>query len=167
MIFLTTMIGFLGGFIPELLKLWNKAQDHKHEMEKMGLQMQAQAAGHQQRLEEINTQADVEAERIALEASKPTQVAYTGNTWVDALIGVCNAIILLVNGLVRPTVTYCYFWLYALIKWAQYQAVLAGGQTTYNAILGMWGEEDKIQFAAVLGFWFGSRTMKWMKEKGR
>lgn len=163
----TTILGFLGGFITPLIDLWKQSKDQKHELEVMKLQADAQAAGHQQRLEEINTQADVESERLALEASKITVLGYTGTTWLDVPIVAVNTLLMFVNGLVRPVITYGFFWLYVMVKYAQYQIIFQEGTGRYQAILGIWGDNDQAIFGSVVGFWFGSRMSQRMKEKWR
>jgi hypothetical protein len=64
----------------------------KHELAVMQLQMQMQAQGHQEQLEEINAQADI-SESAAL-----YKTYTTGISWVDAL-----------NGTVRPVIAYAFF----------------------------------------------------------
>jgi hypothetical protein len=108
----------------------------------------------------------VDEQRLALEASKPQVMTYTGSRWLDVPIVLANVLIMVVNGLVRPTITYAYFWLYAAVKWAQYQ-VFSKTLATPDAILVLWQAEDQAVFGAVIGFWFGSRTLKWMKERYR
>jgi len=62
---ISAIIGFVGGFIPELFKLWNKKEDNKHELAVLDKQIEANRLLHEHKLEEINTQADIK-ESIAL-----------------------------------------------------------------------------------------------------
>jgi hypothetical protein len=96
---LGSALGFLTSLFPDLLKLFRESQDRKHELAIMDRQMEMQRAGHQQRLEEINVQADI-AESQALYKT----LAQTGVRWVDALAGS-----------VRPVITYAFFALFAAV----------------------------------------------------
>lgn len=144
------VFGFVGGFLPELIKFFKLREDRKHELAVLKLQMEAQQQGHLQRLEEINVQADVAQEQIALQASR---VDKSGIRWIDGLLA-------LTSGLVRPTITYCYFWLYAVVKWASYQYTLSRGVGSIEAILGLWNETDMAIFSTVIGFWFSGRLLQ-------
>lgn len=62
---LGSLLGFLSAAFPDFLKLFRDAQDRKHELKILELQMQQQAQGHVNRLEEIQVNADI-AESQAL-----------------------------------------------------------------------------------------------------
>ena len=55
----SSLVGFISAVFPDILKLFRDQQDRKHELRILELQMQQQAQGHAQRLEEIHTQADI------------------------------------------------------------------------------------------------------------
>ena len=55
---LGSLLGFISSTFPDLLKLFRDASDKKHEITLLQMQMDFQAQGHQERLEEINTNAD-------------------------------------------------------------------------------------------------------------
>jgi glutathione synthase/RimK-type ligase-like ATP-grasp enzyme len=50
---LGSLLGFLGSAFPQLLKLFQEAQDRRHELAILDRQMEVQRQGHSQRLEEI------------------------------------------------------------------------------------------------------------------
>ena len=135
---LGSLLGFITSTFPSLLKLWQDASDKKHELAILQLQMQAQAQGHQERLEEINTQADI-AESDAL-----YKTYTTGIDWVDAL-----------NGTVRPVIAYSFFILYALVKVMQFSADLPWL---------LWTAEDQAIFAGIISFYFGQRAMSKLRS---
>ena len=138
--FLGVLAGFLSSAIPEALKYFKQKQDNAHELKVLGLQMQAQAQGHTERLAEINTQADI-SESQAL--YKSSEVSKTGVKWVDAVIG-------LLTSSVRPVITYAFFGLYASIKVSLYQ----------GSMLELWTDLDMAVFATIVGYWFGSRSLE-------
>jgi hypothetical protein len=93
---LGSLLGFLSAAFPDFLKLFRDAQDRKHELKILEMQMEQQKLGASQRLEEIQVNADI-AESQAL-----YRTYNTGIRWVDAL-----------NGTVRPVIAYSFFILYA------------------------------------------------------
>ena len=119
---LGSLLGFLSAAFPDFLKLFRDAQ-----------QMQQQAQGHVNRLEEIQVNADI-AESQAL-----YKTYNTGIRWVDAL-----------NGTVRPVIAYSFFALYAVVKVMQFSADLPWL---------LWTEEDQAIFAGIISFYFGQRAM--------
>ncbi len=76
---LGSLLGFFSAAFPDMLKLFRDAQDRKHELKILEMQMEQQRQGHSQRLEEIGIQADI-AESQAL-----YKTYNTGIRWVDAL----------------------------------------------------------------------------------
>ena len=130
---LGSLLGFLSAAFPDFLKLFRDAQDRKHELKILELQMEQQAQGHANRLEEIQVSADI-AESQAL-----YKTYHTGIRWVDAL-----------NGTVRPVIAYSFFVLYALVKVMQFSADLPWL---------LWTAEDQAIFAGIISFYFGQRAM--------
>jgi hypothetical protein len=159
-----TFLGFFSGVLPEFLKIWRAKDDRKHELAILDMQMKMAAQGSDLRLNEINTQADIRQEELALEASKIEPLPLSGKWWVDVPATFANTLLLVASGLVRPVITYSYFGLYSLVKFAQYKTVLmAGGVTQWQTITGLWSTEDSAIFGTVIGFWYGSRSLKYFK----
>jgi hypothetical protein len=130
---LGSLLGFLSAAFPDFLKLFHDAQDRKHELKILELQMQQQAQGHVNRLEEIQVNADI-AESQAL-----YKTYHTGIRWVDAL-----------GGTVRPVIAYSFFILYAVVKVMQFSADMPWL---------LWTAEDQTIFAGIISFYFGQRAM--------
>ena len=84
---LGSLLGFISSMFPDLLKLFRDAQDRKHEITILQMQMEQQKLGASQRLEEIQVNADI------AESSALYKTYTTGIGWVDAL-----------NGTVRPVI---------------------------------------------------------------
>ena len=135
---LGSLLGFLSAAFPDFLKLWRDAADRKHELTILQIQMEQQAQGHINRLEEINVQADI-AESRAL-----YRTYNTGIRWVDAL-----------NGTVRPVIAYSFFILYAVVKIMQFSADLPWL---------IWTQEDQAIFAGIISFYFGQRAMSKLRQ---
>lgn len=140
---LGSLLGFISATFPSILKLWQDRSDKKHELAILQLQMQQQAQGHQERLEEINTNADI-AESLAL-----YKTYSTGIEWVDAL-----------NGTVRPVIAYCFFMLYAAVKFLSYAAIAHADAVPFVVLHDtLWTEDDSAIFAGIISFYFGQRAM--------
>lgn len=138
---LGSLIGFISAAFPDLLKIWRDRADRQHELTILRMQMEQAAQGHQQRLEEINTQADI-AESKAL-----YRTYYSGIRWVDAL-----------NGTVRPVLAYAFFLLYFTIKCMQFAMVDIGNPLPWHMDM-LWSVEDQAIFAGIISFYFGQRAM--------
>ncbi len=144
---LGSLLGFVGSLVPELFKFWNDKADKAHELAIMQLQLQSAQADRDVHLEEIRTTADT-AESVAL-----YQTYRTGVTWVDAY-----------NGTVRPTITYAFFLLYALVKLLTFQAI--GEHAPLSIYLDiLWRQEDQAIFAGIISFYFGQRALAKMRGK--
>ena len=143
---LGSLLGFISAAFPDFLKLIRDHQDRKHELTILQLQMQQQAQGHSNRLEEINVQADISESR-ALYKTYNTSIK-----WVDAL-----------NGTVRPVLAYAFFLLYASVKWAQISMLL--DSSTLSQVLPLiWQMEDQAIFAGIISFYFGQRAMSKLRS---
>jgi len=127
--------------------LWSDHGDRRHELAILQLQMEQQAKGHSQRLEEIHTQADITKSRALYKTYA------TGVAWVDAL-----------NGTVRPVLAYAFFVLYALVKLLQFAAFDWGYPLPWQ-LQALWSNEDQAIFAGIISFYFGQRAMQ--KVRGR
>lgn len=141
---LSSLLGFFGSAFPDFLKLFKDNQDKKHELKVLELQLQQQAQGHQNKLEEIRASADIS------ESQALYKTYSTGIHWVDAL-----------NGTVRPVLAYAFFALYALTKLLQFSLI---DPTIPASIYILWQEEDQAIFAGIISFYFGQRAMAKLRK---
>ena len=140
-----SLLGFLSAAFPDFLKLFQDHQDRKHELKILELQLEQQAQGHSQRLEEIQISADIaESNALYKHASRPSGIA-----WVEAL-----------RASVRPIVTFSFFLLFAFIKIASLSALLSSGYSITDGLIAIWDVETQALFAAVMSFWFGQRALQ-------
>ncbi|MDB2414173.1 holin family protein [Rickettsiales bacterium] len=135
---LGSLLGFISAAFPDFLKLIRDHQDRKHELTILQLQMQQQAQGHSNRLEEIHVEADIAESRALYKTYN------TGIRWVDTL-----------NGTVRPVIAYSFFVLYALVKLMQFFSGLPWM---------LWTPEDQAIFAGIISFYFGQRAMSKLRQ---
>ncbi len=135
---LGSLLGFISAAFPDLLKLLRDAQDRKHEITILQMQMEQQKQGASQRLEEIEVNADI------AESSALYKTYTTGISWVDAL-----------GGTVRLVIAYSFFVLYALVKMMQFSADLPWL---------LWTADDQAIFAGIISFYFGQRAMSKLRS---
>jgi len=162
----TAIIGLAGGFLPELLKYFNKRLDNAHELDMFKLQVSAMEMQHRDKLEEINAEADI-AESEQLHA--PMQSF--GVQFLDKMhdIGVSQWMLMpmlwmyafldLLQGIVRPGITLAMTAFYMLVKYDQYQMLqrINDGDKWYDVVGKLWTTDDANIFVMVLAFWFGNR----------
>lgn len=140
-----SLLGFVASLFPELIKLWREGKDRQHELAILDRQMEQQRQGHNQRLEEIRVVGDIaESQAIYNFASHPT-----GVKWVEAL-----------QASVRPVITYAFFLVFAVVKVSALRSLAADGLGVAEALQTIWDVETQALFAAVMGFWFGSRQIQ-------
>lgn len=140
-----SLLGFVASLFPELIKLWREDKDRQHELAILDRQMEQQRQGHNQRLEEIRVVGDIaESQAIYNFASHPT-----GVKWVEAL-----------QASVRPVITYAFFLVFAVVKVSALRSLAADGLGVAEALQTIWDVETQALFAAVMGFWFGSRQIQ-------
>lgn len=140
-----TIIGFLSSLVPDGMKMLRDAQDRKHELTILKMQMEMKSQERSERLEEIQVNADI-AESAAL-----YKTYKVGVKWVDAL-----------NGTVRPVLAYAFFALYATVKFMQW-SMLPDNPLPWH-VETLWNEEDRAIFAGIIAFYFGSRAMKHVRK---
>ncbi len=137
---ISALLGFVGAAMPDIFKLIRDHQDRKHELKILQLQLQQQAQGYSNRLEEIAINADI-AESRAIYKTWQSNIK-----WVDAL-----------NGSVRPILAYAFFILYATTKILQFALIDTAIPAT---IYILWQPEDQAIFAGIISFYYGQRAMR-------
>ena len=78
---LGSLLGFISSAFPDLLKIWQDKQDRAHELQILDRQMEQMRLGHNQRLEEIAVNADINESLALLKHDNQP----SGVTWVDGL----------------------------------------------------------------------------------
>lgn len=145
-----TILGLLGSLLPEVLKFFTSKEDHRHEIEMAKIQMEAQTQLHQEKLEEINTQADI-AESAAL--YKYAEIPITGSKIIDGIVA-------LYSSSVRPTLTYAFMVLYMYVKYSLIYSLMQAGLKWNEVGAQIWSSDDFAVFSTILAFWFGGRFLK-------
>ena len=150
-----TLLSMFGGglmrIVPELVTIFNKKQDNKHELDMLDRQIQLEQYRAEHKRQEIVITGDINEALAVLDAQKEAvkgQMQLTGMKWVDAL-----------NFLVRPLTTYYVLTLYGLAKIAMFSVAISTGITGWESILMIYGDDDKSILAGILAFWFVGRVL--------
>ena len=148
-----TLFGGLFRMAPEILKWVDRKDERKHELSMFEKQLQADTLKGNQVLEQINANAAAAmgaGEIQALIEATKAQARQTGIKWVDGL-----------NSLMRPLIT---FWwvvvLYTTALVAQFLFLIDSGVDVTQAILALWGVEEKALVASIVSFWFVDRSLR-------
>jgi len=154
---LETLIGtLLGGafrMAPELLKWLDRKGDRAHELTMFDKQIEADKLRASQQLEMSQLQADTTtatAELAAMIAATNAQGVKSGVKWVDAM-----------SSLMRPLIT---FWwvivLYTISLGARFWVLVMEGTPNVEAIIMLWGADEKAIVASIISFWFVDRSLR-------
>lgn len=148
---ISPLLGVFTSVIPGILEMFKQRQEYAHERDMVKLRMDAAAQGVDLniRLEEAKADAN-EGESIRQHDS-----SLSGGKFIDAL-----------RASIRPVVTYVFFILFVVIKVSALIVMLKTGMPITEALPAIWDTETTALFGAIMGFWFGSRTIERYKKAG-
>lgn len=153
----TILAGVVGGaarLLPEVIKLFTKKADNKHELELLKAEMEfAKIRGeiHMRQTEASMTMAELDAIGEAFKEQSAT--AKAGGWFVSAI-----------SALVRPLVTYWFMFLYSLVKITTMYEGLQMGDTWKEVATQNWSAEDMSLLTMILTFWFIGRVYERTKN---
>ena len=151
MALLGSLLGFGTSFLPEVLNYFKANQEHKHNLERMQLEMDLMSKRAELKIQILDKEADI-AETEGLYSHDQ---GLDGGRFVNAL-----------RASVRPVITYVFFGLFCAIKITALLALMDSGVEMGRALSMLWDPETSALFSAVLSFWFGGRAIsKYMKAK--
>ena len=144
MTLLGSLLGFGTSFLPEVLNFFKAGQEHKHNLERMQLEMDLMARRSELKIQELDKQAEI----------KETEGLYKHDS-IDAG-GFVNAL----RGSVRPVITYAFFGLFVAIKTVAVMTLMnEQGADLAGALNVIWDDNTAGLFAAIMSFWFGNRAV--------
>jgi len=144
MTLLGSLLGFGTSFLPEVLNYFKAGQEHKHNLERMQLEMDLMARRSELKIQELDKQAEI----------KETEGLYRHDS-MDAG-GFVNAL----RGSVRPVITYAFFGLFVAIKVVAVMTMMnEQGADLAGALNVIWDDNTAGLFAAIMSFWFGNRAV--------
>lgn len=150
--FLAPILGFLSPFIKVFFEYKQRQMDNAHELAMMQAMNQRDQILHEQKMKEIDLQADIAESRgmMKIEAQPVPEGFIAG-----------------LRASVRPVVTYYFVLFYSVVKAATYYILIEnpGGLPwrefgVGEAIQSLWTTEEQVFLATILAFWFGNRAME-------
>jgi len=151
---LGTLFGGLFRLAPEVFKLIDKKDERAHELAMLDKQLAVDQARTQSQIDMVNAQGAVDLQKLDVDAlitATKVQGQLTGVKWVDGI-----------NALMRPLIT---FWwvivLYTAALCAEfYTLVYLSNVPMVDAILKLFGEDEKAICASIISFWFVDRALR-------
>lgn len=142
---ISTILGLLSSILPNIVKIYEKKQDLKHEIELTKLRIAAA-----ERNVELTTVAEVaKADVSEGDSLRDHDSLLSGHSTFDAL-----------RASIRPVVTYVFFLLFIGIKITVLVIMVNRGVDADKIVNTIWDQETMAIFSAIIGFWFGSRMLK-------
>ena len=149
---LSPLFGIFGSLLPNIVKIFERKQELKHDIEIAKLQMEAAKQGAQFQLDLENVKADT-AEGESLRSH---DASLDGGKFINAL-----------RAFVRPFITYTFFFLFCAVKIAAAYVMISNGQSIPEMLKVVWDTETMALFSTIIAFWFGSRTLEKMDSRVR
>jgi hypothetical protein len=153
---LTTVVSFLTGGLPSILKFFQDKADQSHELQMAQLQMERELkmaeAGYlaQAHVEEIKT------EQVAIQSSAQERVALYNH---DIEIGKgASTWVINARAMVRPTITYGLFFLLVFVDIFGFYYAISTGVEFVTAMDQLWDDDTQTIWASVVSFWFGTQA---------
>lgn len=143
--------GIFGGLLrlaPEIIKLFDRANERKHELAMLSAEMEfAKVRG------EI-AMREAEAEMTGKELDAISK-AFAEQSKTAAAAG---KVVAAISALVRPTITYAFVGAYFIVKFASYLLAVEQGGNWRDVILSLWTQDDVTILFMIISFWFVGRV---------
>lgn len=146
-----SILGGLFRLAPEAMKLWDRANERKHELDMFRLQTDLEKQRGSQKLAEIGAQHQAAIDTGVMDAfgaavrQQTEMVKAAGKGWIAAI-----------SATVRPVVTYWMLVLYSVFKIALFMTMSG---PTPEVIVNMWTSDDMALLCGTLNYWFMDRTL--------
>ena len=138
----SAILGFLTSMLPALIKIFEKKQDYKHELELKRLEIEAAREG-------IALQTRMEQIKALIEQNR---AIYTHDSLING-----NSFINNLRASVRPVLTYSFFIVFCIIKLISLAAGISISLPLDKLVALVWDDYTATIFSAIISFWFGSR----------
>ena len=142
---LSPLFGILGSLLPSVVRIFERKQEMKYELELTKLKIDAaeRQADLQFNIEMVK--ADAVTRQSVLDHDK----SLDGGKFINAL-----------RASIRPVITYCFFFLFCAVKIAAAYTMLKSGADVPTMLNAVWDMETMSLFSTIIAFWFGSRVME-------
>lgn len=142
---ISTIIGLLSSLIPSILRILEKRQEFKYELEFRRLELEAATKG-------IELQARLAQIKAATEQAN---AIYNHDNYLDGGESINK-----LRASVRPVITYAFFGIFALTKTALLLAYINSGLPLEKILPLLWDEQTTAFFSMIIAFWFGARMIE-------
>lgn len=142
---LSPLLGILGSLLPNIVRIFEKREENKHEIELTKLKMDAAAL-------QAEAALDVETVKAIVTEGQSIRVhdsSLDGGKFLNAL-----------RASIRPVVTYVFFFTFILIKIVAMATMISIGADIPTIIATVWDTETMALFSTIMAFWFGSRFLE-------
>lgn len=149
----TILAGIGGGILrllPEAFKLYDRANERKHELSMQDKQLEYAKVLGQQKLTAIEGEVNI-AQFDAISAALKEQ---------SATARAAGKVIAAISAAVRPIVTYVIFSLYCAVKIATFMLAISQGANWAEVLISIWTKDDLAILNAILTFWFVGRAIE-------
>lgn len=148
----TLLGGVFGGLLrlaPEAIKLFDRANERKHELAMLNVEMEfAKMKGE---IVMRQTEAAVTVEEmnaIGKAFAEQSKTAQAAGRFVSAI-----------SALVRPTITYAFVGAYFTVKTASYLIAIEQGGAWKDVLVSLWNQDDVAILFMIISFWFVGRAI--------
>ena len=135
-----SLLGFATSFLPQVMTYFQARSDRKHELAMVLALGKVQEKLQSGRLQVAHVDADIR-EIESIHDHDRTAINRSSRWMVN------------LSASVRPIITYLFF-----IEWATLTIMVTFNWLAWEDYASIWNEPTQIIFAAIVSFWFGSRT---------
>lgn len=143
--------GIFGGLLrlaPEIIKLFDRANERKHELAMLSAEMHfAKVRGEIAMREAEAEMTGKELDAISKAFAEQSKTATAAGKVVAAI-----------SALVRPIITYAFVGAYLLVKLASYLLAIEQGGNWRDVIMSLWTHDDVTILFMIISFWFVGRV---------
>jgi hypothetical protein len=142
---LSPFLGLLGSLLPAIVRIFERKQELKFQVDTIKLQMEAAVQNAQVQIAIEDAKADVEDAKSVRSYDNNVD----GGKFINAL-----------RASIRPVITYIFFFAFIAIKIAVVSVMIKQGASMTEMLKAVWDQDTMSLFGAVMGFWFGSRILE-------
>lgn len=146
---LLTVISALGGMLVNVIPAFISYLIRRQQTVEVKAKLE-----HEYRLAELKIEGDVSVTDISTAAAERESIRSSDRSnYNTGFFGALRAS-------VRPIITFTLFFMFVFMKGYAFWWAMNLGYDMFEAVRHVWDESTQAMFAAILGFWFGSRTVE-------
>lgn len=142
---LSPLFGIIGSLLPSVVRIFERKQEIKYELERTKLQISAA----EKQADVYLTTEMVKADSLSRQSALDHDKSIDGGKFLNAL-----------RASIRPVVTYVFFLTFVGIKIAAITVMIDKGASMPDMLKAVWDTETMSLFSTIIAFWFGSRMME-------